>query len=145
MLGNWFYDPNSYISSYLEKHEIPSWWHLILVTSRKPLVKSALDCIELPFHRNLIYWPSPTASLEHSLRAIWGAASQAAVLILPQIKLTSHLSKKKENTGGASWLSQTICLPGLNSSMSLTNFLKKKITYSNFWNSENPTDWQNFS
>ena len=32
----------------------------------------------------------PTASLEQSLRAIWGAVSQAAVLILPQTKLNSQ-------------------------------------------------------
>ena len=43
-------------------------------------------------HQNLIYWLSPTAALEQSLRAIWDAASQAAVLILPQIKFNSQLS-----------------------------------------------------
>ena len=37
--------------------------------------------------QNLIYWPSPTTSLVQFLRAIRGADSQAAVLILPQIKL----------------------------------------------------------
>ena len=35
---------------------------------------------------------SPTAALEQSLRAIWEAASQAAVFILPQTKLNSQLS-----------------------------------------------------
>ena len=40
----------------------------------------------------LIYRLSPTAALEQSFRAIWDAASQAAVLILPQIKLNSQLS-----------------------------------------------------
>ena len=39
-----------------------------------------------------MYWPSPTASLEQSLRAIWSAVSRAAVLILPQIKLNPQLS-----------------------------------------------------
>ena len=47
--------------------------------------------MELPLHQNLIYWPSPTAALEQSLRAIWDAASQAAVLILPQIKQLTTL------------------------------------------------------
>ena len=47
---------------------------------------------QLPLHQNLIYWLSPTAALEQSLRAIWDAASKAAVLILPQIKLNSQLS-----------------------------------------------------
>ena len=37
-------------------------------------------------------WTELTASLELSLRAIWGAASWATVLILPQIKLNSKLS-----------------------------------------------------
>ena len=46
----------------------------------------------LPLLQNLIYWLSPTAALEQSLRAIWDAASWAAVLILPQIKLNSQLS-----------------------------------------------------
>ena len=71
---------------------MPSWWCQILVTSRKPFVKWMLNGIELPLHQNLIYWPSLTASLEQYLRAIWGAASQAAVVILPQIKLNSQLS-----------------------------------------------------
>ena len=35
---------------------------------------------------------SPTAALEQSLRAVWDAASWAAVLILPQIKLNAQLS-----------------------------------------------------
>ena len=51
-----------------------------------------LHGIELPLHQNLIYWLSPTAALEQSLRAIWDAASWATVLILPQIKLNSQLS-----------------------------------------------------
>ena len=42
--------------------------------------------------QNLVYWPSPTAALARSLRALWDAASRAAVLILPQIKLNSKLS-----------------------------------------------------
>ena len=61
------------------------------MTSRKPFVKWVLDCIQLPLHQNLIYWPSPTVSLEWSLGAIWGAVSRAAVLILLQIKLNSQL------------------------------------------------------
>ena len=51
-----------------------------------------LDCIELPLHQNHIYLPSPSASLEQFLRAIRGAASRAAVLILPERKLKSQLS-----------------------------------------------------
>ena len=51
-----------------------------------------LHDIELLLHQNLIYWLSPTALLEQCLRAIWDAASQAAVFILPRIKLNSQLS-----------------------------------------------------
>ena len=51
-----------------------------------------VDCIELSLHQNLIYWPSPTTSLEQSPRAIWGDSSRAAVLIFPQIKLNFQLS-----------------------------------------------------
>ena len=46
---------------------------------------------ELSLHQNLIYWLSPTDTLEQSLRAIWDAASWAAVLILPQTKLNTIL------------------------------------------------------
>ena len=53
-----------------------------------------LHGIELSLHQNLIYWISPIATLEKSLRAIWDAASQAVVLILPQIKLNSQFSSR---------------------------------------------------
>ena len=66
---NRFYDLPPFISSYLDKHYIPSRWHQILMTNRKPLVKWVLHGIELPLHQNLTYWPSPTAALEQSLRA----------------------------------------------------------------------------
>ena len=59
---------------------------------QKTFVKWVLHGIELPIHQNLIYWPSHTAALEWFLRAIWDAASWAAVLILPQIKFSSQLS-----------------------------------------------------
>ena len=61
---NKFYDLNPCISSYLEKHQMPSWWHQIFMTNKKPFVKWLLNGIELPLHQNLIYWPSPTASGE---------------------------------------------------------------------------------
>ena len=48
---------------------IPSW------LTKKCIVKWVLNGIELLLHQNLIYWPSPTATLEKSLRAIWDAAS----------------------------------------------------------------------
>ena len=62
------------------------------MTNGKPFVNWVLHGIELLLHPNFIYWLSPTATLEQALRAIWDAASQAAVLILPQIKLNSQLS-----------------------------------------------------
>ena len=51
-----------------------------------------LNGIELHLHQNLLYWLSPSTSLEQFLRAIWGAVFWAVVLILPQIKLNSQLS-----------------------------------------------------
>ena len=45
-----------------------------------------------PSPKPYIYWLSPTAALEQSLRAVWDAASRAAVLILPPVKLNSQLS-----------------------------------------------------
>ena len=59
------------------------------MTSKKPFVKWVLNGTELRLHQNLIYWPSPTTSLEQYPRVIWVAASLAAVLILPPVKLNS--------------------------------------------------------
>ena len=50
-----------------------------------------ISCI-LPSLKSHIYWPSPFPLLEQFLRAIWGAVSWAAVLILPQMKLNLQLS-----------------------------------------------------
>ena len=61
--------PGMTISSCSEKHQIPSWWHHLLKTSRKPFVKWVLNYIELPLHQSLVHWPPPTASSEQSLRA----------------------------------------------------------------------------
>ena len=60
--------------------------------TKNPFVNWVLHGIELPLHQNFVYWLSSTAALEQSLRAIWDAVSWAAVLILPQMKLNSHLS-----------------------------------------------------
>ena len=59
------------------------------MTSKKPFVKWVLNGTELRLHQNLIYWPPPTTSLEQYPRVIWVAASLAAVLILPPVKLNS--------------------------------------------------------
>ena len=47
---------------------------------------------ELSLHQNHIYWPSPSSSLEQFVRASRDAVSQAAVLILPQMKFNSQLT-----------------------------------------------------
>ena len=62
-------------------------------TSRNLLEKYMFDCMYFPFTqiRYILTSPIPT-SLEQFLRAIWGAVSLAAVLILPQIKLNLQLS-----------------------------------------------------
>ena len=97
-LDSWMFLGTDFIisilaSSHMEKNtkslhgDIRSSW-----VTKKPFEKWLLNGIELTLHQNLIDWPSPTATLEQSLRAIWGAASWAAVLILPQIKLNSQLS-----------------------------------------------------
>ena len=99
ILQSWFYEPNSYISSYLEKHQNPSWWWPFLVTSRSftRLVETfwknmRLIVCSLPFTKITYTMSFPPSSLEQSLRAIWGAVFWAAVLILPQVKLKSQLS-----------------------------------------------------
>ena len=54
--------------------------------------KMSASWYSTPPSPNLIYCLSPTAALEQSLRALWDAASWAAVLNLPQIKLNSQFS-----------------------------------------------------
>ena len=58
--------------------------------NKKPFVEWVLHGI----HQNLIYWLFPTVASEQILRAIWDAASWAAILISPQIKLNSQLSSR---------------------------------------------------
>ena len=93
--------------SYLENQYLPSWWHQILLTRRKRFVKWVLNGTELRLHQNLIYWPSPTTSLEQYPRVIWVAASLAAVLILPPVKLNSsqvvHLFWLTSPSWGSYW------------------------------------------
>ena len=91
---NWFHDLNPCISSLMSRKALnPFMVTWLLMTSRKPFVKQVLDCPELPLHQNLMYWPSPTVSLEQSLRAIWGAISWAAILIGSQMKCNLQLSR----------------------------------------------------
>ena len=73
------------------------------MTNKKPFLKRVLHDIEVPLHQNLIYCLSHTAAWEQSLRAIWDAASWAAVLILPQIKLNSQLSSCTSFFSGQLW------------------------------------------
>ena len=62
-------------------------------TSRNFLQKKyVVDCMDFPFTKITYILSLPLTSLEQFLRAIIGAVSQAAVLILPQWKLNSQLS-----------------------------------------------------
>ena len=62
------------------------WWNRSLDSKRRAWLHWT------PLHQNPTYQLSPTTSLEQSLKAIWGAVSQVAVLILSQVKLNSRLS-----------------------------------------------------
>ena len=98
--GNWW---NRFLDRYFQA--LISWSQsLHLFTSRKslnPFMMTSAPHEEqktlckvsfwLHFTKSHIDLP-PTASLEQALRAIWGAVIQAAVLILPPIKLNSQLS-----------------------------------------------------
>ena len=75
---NRFYDPNPGTSSYLEKHEVPSWWHQILPTSRKPFVKWVLKGTELPLHQNL---NDDLPSL-----CLWSSLSEISEVLLPRLQ-----------------------------------------------------------
>ena len=54
--------------------------------------KYVLDCIYSPFTKITYILSVPTTSLERFLRAIWGAVSWTAILILPQTNLNSQPS-----------------------------------------------------
>ena len=61
-------------------------------TSGKFLQKMCAWLYVFSLHRITYILTIPPASLKQFLRAIWGAVSQAAVLILPPVKLNSQLS-----------------------------------------------------
>ena len=67
------------------------------VPSSNLLQKRVLDCLyhtSFPSFTKITYILTfPPTSSERFLRAIWNAVSQAIVLILPQIKLNSQLSR----------------------------------------------------
>ena len=87
---SWFYEPNSCISSYLEKHWGPSRWWLLCVTSRNLLQKYVLDFMDS--FTKITYLPQPFSStLGQFFISIWNAVSLATVLILHQIKLNLQL------------------------------------------------------
>ena len=95
---SWFYEPNPFISSYLEKHSNSSWWQLSVSWLAESFTwlaetfwKNMFDCMYAPITKITYMLSFPAASLEQCLNAIGGAVSQAAVLILPQIKLNSQL------------------------------------------------------
>ena len=89
---SWFYEPNSCISSYLEKHWVPSRWWLLCVTRRNLLQKYVLDFMDSLFTK-MTYLPQPfsSTSLGQFFISIWNAVSLATVLILHQIKLNLQL------------------------------------------------------
>ena len=82
--------PDSYIFSHLEKHWNHWEWHLLFVTSSKPLPKYEPDCM---YPTSLNHTTSPLTPLGQFLRALWNAVPQATVFISPPIKLNhnSHI------------------------------------------------------
>ena len=83
-----FYEPNSCISSYLEKYQNPSWWCLLLMTSKNFLQKVCVRWYVFPFTKITCILTSPCTSSEQVLRAIYNSDSQAIIFILLPIKLT---------------------------------------------------------
>ena len=73
-----FYEPNSCISSYLEKQENPSQWWLFLVTSRKLLQKNmCLIAGTLLSPKLHIYW--------HSSLPLWSSFSELPEVLSPRL------------------------------------------------------------
>ena len=81
---NWFHDPNPCISSRLGKHKIPSWWHQLLMISRKTFFCKVSSWLHWTLSSPRSYILTfPTTSLEQFLRALWGAVSQAESSFFP--------------------------------------------------------------
>ena len=84
---SWFYEPNSCISSYLERHWNPSWGWLFLMSGRKLqatnrnlLEKYVLDCMYSPSSKSYIYCPSlPPPPL-------WGSFSELSEVLSPRLQ-----------------------------------------------------------
>ena len=102
---SWFSEPNSCISSYLEKRKNTSWFFpssFILhccsrleVTFMRPAEtcckNMCFSCMYSPITKSTYLLTFPTTLLEQFLRSIWNTVSRVIVLILPQIKLNSKL------------------------------------------------------
>ena len=80
---NWFYEPNSGICLYLE-----TFMNLAETFCKNDV----LDWTNFPFTKITSVLTFPTISVEQFLRVIWGAVSQAIVLILIPMKLNSECS-----------------------------------------------------
>ena len=82
----------AFSASYLEKHQNPSWWQLLLVTSRNLLEKYVLDCMHPCFTKitNILTFPLPLWSSFSELFEVLSPG--IIVLIFPQIKLNSQFS-----------------------------------------------------
>ena len=87
------YERDSCITSYLGKHQNPSWWWFSFMHSRSFWKNMCLTACTLPSPKSHIYCSSPSTCSEQFLRAIWGSVSWGAVFILPQIKLNLQLSR----------------------------------------------------
>ena len=71
---NWFHDPNPFISSYPEKHWIPSWWNQLLMASRKGKVGTWLHWTpHSPTSYLLTFLPLP----------LWSSLSELSEVLPP--------------------------------------------------------------
>ena len=91
------YEPNSYIAPiYRKVLNLFPWWKLFVITCKSFMRLAEIfwknTCLIacIPPSPKSDYITFPLASLEQFLRAIWGAVSQALVLIMHPIKLNSQ-------------------------------------------------------
>ena len=107
---SWFHDPNPRISSYLEKHTIPSWWYQLLMKSRKPFGSECLIAQNYPFIKILYIGLAPLP--------LWSSLRDPSEVLSPRLQSsfrpksnltcsfhTVHLFSRHIKRNEQSWLS----------------------------------------
>ena len=141
---NRFYDPDPWISSYLVKHKISSWWHQILLTRGENSYKvialnfpcTKILYIDLP---PLPLWSSPSAIGEkamatHSCVLAWRIPGTGEPGGLPSMGSQSRTRMKRLSSSSSSSSAELpppghLILPQINMQLSTCTSLEDKCIF----------------